>query len=138
MGGKAWLEDQPTQFFLRQKLVGVDKTAFDGGLTYGSIMQPGPVVMTAHYDCSAFTHEIQGDGTDSGFTEQLAVFGPFDAVVNRVAEQVHQRVDHTIEHVAIHERLFPTEDKFCFLPGEAAGLGGGGLPPAGEGLDWRD
>src|SRR4029434_7668262 len=135
MGGKAWMEDQPTQFFLRQKLVGADKTALDGGLTDGSIMQPGPVVMTAHYDCSAFTHEIQSDGTDSGFAEQFAVFGPFDAVVNRVAEQVHQRVDHTIEYVAIHERLRPPEDEFRFFPGESAGLADTALQPLGDCFD---
>ena len=75
-------------------------TAFDADV--GEI-EPAAVVGDLHRDHLAAARDGQRDGAGARFALRFALVGRLEAMVDRVAQDVQQRVDELVQHVGVDE-----------------------------------
>ena len=117
-GGKSRKKDQALHFSIGevgQRFFG-GQPLFQRFLADGVQRQAAAVVL--HFDDDAAAQGIgaQPDGAPPGFARRLALVGRLDAVIDRVAQHVHQRVADALQHLLVQLGLAPWTTRSISLP----------------------
>ena len=102
-GRQAGLKGQ-SQYFFRAQAVGVD--ALSGGLGADALgVDTASIVGHGDDDLGAQLHGVQADGAVSRLAGRFTFGDRFDAVVDRVTDQVDERVGELEQDAAVHLRV---------------------------------
>ena len=104
-GGEVRPEDQALQLFLGKLTFGRHDAALARRALDRRQVQPGPVVAAAHQDIVAVAQEVHEHLPDRILAGSLPGRSILDAVIDGVAQQVHQWIDDLGEHIAVHQRV---------------------------------
>ena len=78
-----------------------NETGFDSALLHAFVIDPAPVVFHFNVDVVAAMVGAQDDLTLFGLASTDAIFGAFDSVGHRIANEVHQRIGDLLNDVVI-------------------------------------
>ena len=109
-GGQAGFQGQPEEFLGRHP-VGVD-TASRRLLSHAVHIDAPAVIGHRDDHVRAQLHGVQPDGGLRGFAGPFPLVGEFDAMVDRIADQMHQRVGELVQHASIQFGV----DSLCLPP----------------------
>ena len=114
-GGEAGLEDQVDDFAVAERGIGRDQLAFDGFGADALAIEAAAVVGDFDDDAAGVVEGIERDPARGRFSPFAPQFGGFDAVVERVADEVHQRVADFLDDGFIEFGLAAVDDEFDVL-----------------------
>ena len=105
-GAEPWLQDQPAQFGVAELGVQCQQPKGLRFLTNGGQIKLTPVVRYNDLDFLAYCTKSNRHRSLRAFPAGNALFGRLDAVVNRVAQQVQQRLSEASQNVGVHRHGF--------------------------------
>ena len=137
-GGDPRGEDQPHGLIIAHHIhvLRPDQARFQSRLLYFLDVDPCPIVGHFDDDVAALLEGCYSDRPSARFTRSLAIVRSFDAVINRVAQQVNEGVLDLLQHLSVQLRLRPFYLQayvFALLPGQVAHHAGQGVEDGGDG-----
>src|SRR5690606_28962171 len=102
-------EDQRTNLLVVQVLLAADEPERNGLPADLLKIKPPAILLDIDDDVAPFVEGAQADAALGGFSEAFALFRGFETVIDRIAEEVRQRIPQPFDHLLVEFGLLADE-----------------------------